>query len=80
MNKIIPAAVLSWVESHKGHRTPQHTPGAFQEYAQSKTAACWGQPLGGISIPGYKIAVCQPSPQSKGETAWLWYDFEQIPQ
>lgn len=75
----IPKAVKEWVSSHKGLRVPRHTPGCYESYATSKTSDCWGH-HGGLEIaPGIQVAVCQPSPRRKGDTAWFLYDFQVTP-
>ncbi len=75
----IPLPVTSWLYSHKGQRKPVYVPGQFESYAKSKTSACWGQPLGGMEVgDGYKIAVCQPSPQRVGVIPVMFYDFVKI--
>ena len=71
----IPPEVAAWVESHKGSRTPEYVEGKFESWSQSKTSACWGQPLGGIVVGKYRVAVCQPTPRGKGDPAPFWFDF-----
>lgn len=48
----------------------------FKDYSTSKSSACWGQPRGGIAVGEYKVAVCQPSPRTKGDAAFFLYDYE----
>lgn len=73
----IPPIVRAWVATHHGSRTPCHSPGSFDSYSQSMASPCWGQPLGGTKIDGgYTVAVCQPSPLHRGDTAWFLWDFK----
>lgn len=75
----IPQIVRAWVATHHGSRTPCHSPGDFSRFSKSRTSGCWGQPLGGVKIDGgYTVAVCQPSPQSKGDPAWFLWDFKKV--
>ncbi len=74
-NNTIPPEVTAWVESHKGSRVPEYCAGHFQSWSQSKTSACWGQPLGGFKVGDYKVAVCQPTPRTRGGIAPFWFDF-----
>lgn len=70
-----PQEITDWLKSHKGFRTPVHAPGDFKTFATSKTAACWGNPSGGIKVGSYRLAVCQPSPRAKGDAAVMFYDY-----
>lgn len=74
----IPPEVAAWVDSHKGSRVPLYSEGSFDDFAYSKTSACWGQPLGGTHIGLYKIAVCQPSPRRKDDPAAFLFDFIKV--
>lgn len=75
--RTVPTEVSNWITARKGWRTPRFMDGQFASYAESKMAMCWGNPEGGYRIAGtpYRIAVCQPSPQSKGDIGFLYYDF-----
>jgi hypothetical protein len=70
-------SVRLWLDEHKGWRTPVRAEGDFHKFANSRTSCCWGQPLGGMMIPktNIRIAVCAPSPRSKGDKGMLFYDF-----
>ncbi len=76
MKTKIPSIVLNWVNTHKGERHPVFAPGNFATYAESKSSACYKQPLGGIKIGNnYRVAVAQPSPQHVGDKAMFFYDY-----
>lgn len=73
----IPKEIKNWLKSHKGHRKPVHADGFFNNYAYSRTSACWGQPQGGFIIGEYKIAICQPSTTAGGIPV-MFYDFIKV--
>lgn len=70
-----PEIIRNWVQNHKGWRTAVYIEGAFENYANSRSSACWGQPIGGIKVGEYLVAVCQPSPRNKGDIGCFCYDF-----
>lgn len=73
-----PKEITDWVNSHKGMRTPVHAPGKYKDYSTGRSSPCWGS-HGGITVGGYKIAVCQPSPQRVGDTPVMFYDYIKLP-
>lgn len=74
--KEVPQPVWDWLMKRLNGRRPCHDPGGFRKMAASRTSCCRGQPLGGSRVPGgFRVATCTPSPQSKGDTLMLFYDF-----
>lgn len=45
------------------------------EHRASKMSCCWSSP---IIQDGYEIAVCQPSPQHKGDKLWAFFTYQAV--
>lgn len=71
--------VAKWLNERKGSRVPVRSMGDFENFANSRTSCCWGQPLGGMKIDGTNllIAVCQPSIQRQGQVPVMFYDYRE---
>ena len=72
--KNVPQEVADFINATKSWRIPFHAEGQYQEYKDSKLAACWGN--NGLETENYFVSVCAPSPLSHGDKAFLFFDFK----
>lgn len=70
----VPAEVWTWLLARCCMRTPVHCPGEFAKMVASKASCCWHM-AGGYPVGSWRVAVCQPSVQSKGDRMVMFYDF-----